>query len=184
METILPAISLHAKGVHINAGEYAEGTINKGVSNKIVHQIINDFGNDNAVKYLDALQRIVAHFLVLTGFSVGVSDLVADSKTRGEVDEAIRQKKSEVMRVMSEVHLGLMENKTGAPNEQVFEENVLGILNKANENAGNRALASLAENNRMTNMVKAGSKGNNLNIAQMTACLGQINVSGRRIQYG
>lgn len=33
-------------------------------------------------------------------------------------------------------------------------------------------------------MVKAGSKGNNLNIAQMMACLGQINVDGKRVAYG
>ena len=33
-------------------------------------------------------------------------------------------------------------------------------------------------------MVNAGSKGNNINIAQMISCLGQQNVDGKRIPYG
>ena len=33
-------------------------------------------------------------------------------------------------------------------------------------------------------MVKSGSKGNDLNIAQMISCLGQQNVNGKRIPYG
>lgn len=87
----------------------------------------------------------MAHFLVLTGFSVGVSDLVADTKTRAAVDEAIAGKKEEVMKLLSEVHLGLMENKTGRSNEEVFEERALGFLNKATELAGNRSLESLTK---------------------------------------
>ena len=36
----------------------------------------------------------------------------------------------------------------------------------------------------MTNMIKSGSKGNAINIAQMVSCLGQQNVDGKRIPYG
>ena len=32
-------------------------------------------------------------------------------------------------------------------------------------------------------MVKAGSKGSELNISQMISCLGQQNVDGKRIPY-
>ena len=33
-------------------------------------------------------------------------------------------------------------------------------------------------------MISSGSKGSNLNIAQMISCLGQQNVDGKRIPYG
>ena len=36
----------------------------------------------------------------------------------------------------------------------------------------------------MINMIKSGSKGNTLNVAQMIACVGQQNVDGKRIAYG
>ena len=51
---------------------------------------------------------------------------------------------------------------------------------------GNRKIGrkSLSKNNRFVTMVNAGSKGNNINIAQMISCLGQQNVDGKRIPYG
>ena len=58
------------------------------------------------------------------------------------------------------------------------------ILNKAINEAGKIGLQSLDSNNRMTNMVSAGSKGKTINIAQMIACLGQQNVDGKRIPNG
>jgi DNA-directed RNA polymerase II subunit RPB1 len=36
----------------------------------------------------------------------------------------------------------------------------------------------------MINMVNAGSKGQIINVSQMIACLGQVNVDGKRIAYG
>lgn len=38
--------------------------------------------------------------------------------------------------------------------------------------------------NRINAMVSAGSKGNNINICQIIACVGQQNVTGKRITYG
>ena len=65
--------------------------------------------------------------------------------------------------------------------EAEFEKRVNNLLNKAISSAGKAGLKSLSEDNRMTNMVKAGSKGKTINVAQMIACLGQQNVDGKRI---
>ena len=43
---------------------------------------------------------------------------------------------------------------------------------------------SLDKDNRFVTMVKAGSKGSDLNISQMIACLGQQLIDGKRIHYG
>ena len=42
----------------------------------------------------------------------------------------------------------------------------------------------LDRDNRFVIMVNAGSKGSDLNIAQMVSALGQQNVDGKRIPYG
>ena len=57
-------------------------------------------------------------------------------------------------------------------------------LDKVIGAAGKTGLKSLAANNRMVNMVKCGSKGADLNIAQMIALLGQQSIEGKRIAYG
>ncbi len=58
------------------------------------------------------------------------------------------------------------------------------VLNKARDEAGASAQRSLSESNNLKAMVTAGSKGTFINISQMTACVGQQNVEGKRIPYG
>jgi DNA-directed RNA polymerase II subunit RPB1 len=57
-------------------------------------------------------------------------------------------------------------------------------LNNARDKAGNYALENLSTWNRLKAMVTAGSKGSNLNISQIMACVGQQNVEGKRIPFG
>jgi DNA-directed RNA polymerase II subunit RPB1 len=57
-------------------------------------------------------------------------------------------------------------------------------LNEARDVAGNYALENLFMWNRLKAMVTAGSKGSNLNISQIMACVGQQNVEGKRIPFG
>ncbi len=45
-------------------------------------------------------------------------------------------------------------------------------------------VASLDENNAFLNMIESGSKGSIINVAQITTCVGQQNVSGKRIEPG
>lgn len=65
-----------------------------------------------------------------------------------------------------------------------FEASVNQTLNAARDVSGNMALADLQSWNRLKAMVYAGSKGSNLNISQIMACVGQQNVEGKRIPFG
>ena len=94
------------------------------------------------------------------------------------------KKKQDVKDLIDQTHIGVFENNTGKSNEEEFETQVNSILNKAQEEAGKIGRKSLSKNNRFVTMVNAGSKGNNINIAQMISCLGQQNVDGKRIPYG
>jgi DNA-directed RNA polymerase II subunit RPB1 len=165
-----------------------DAPIDKGVLNKgthgIIHQVFTDKGPDACSDFLDNLQNLIVLFLVQTGFSVGLSDLIADSTTEAQILDVIREKKEEVAKMARSIHTGEFENKTSRTNRDVFEERVNGVLNTAIADAGNIGLKSLSWDNRMINMVKSGSKGKRLNVSQMVACLGQVNVDGTRIPYG
>ena len=93
-------------------------------------------------------------------------------------------RKKNVKELIDQLHLDVFENNTGKSNEIEFETQVNNILNKAQEEAGKIGRKSLDKDNRFVIMVKAGSKGSNINIAQMISCVGQQNVDGKRIPYG
>ena len=120
----------------------------------------------------------------LSGFSVGISDLIADQVTNNRIAGAILQKKDEVKDLIDQTHIGAFENNTGKSNEEEFETQVNSILNSARDEASKIGRQSLAKDNRFVIMVSSGSKGSQVNIAQMVSCLGQQNVDGKRIPYG
>lgn len=174
--------------VIIREGEIVQGILDKDIFSKpskgVVHTTFKDYGSKDTVRFIDSMQNTVEQFLVYNGFSVGISDLIADEKTRKEMDKVIKQRKSEIENILLQVHLGLFTNTTGKTNQQEFEDKVYTELNKATELSGKIGLASLADENRLIAMVRAGSKGSTINIAQMMACVGQQAPEGRRIPYG
>jgi DNA-directed RNA polymerase II subunit RPB1 len=201
MTTLLPPLNLKTANssydatkdasadiVNIQEGDVIQGTFDKGIfakpSKGIIHTTYNDYGPKDTVQLIDTLQNTVESFLVLNGFSVGISDLIADDNTKKLMDEAIQQRKKEVEDILLQVHLDLFDNNTGKTNQEELEGKVFGTLNKATDDSGKKGQESLAYENRMMAMIRAGSKGGVTNIAQMIACVGQQNVEGKRIPYG
>ncbi len=177
-----------ANYVVIKEGQIQQGILDKDIFSKpskgIVHTIFKDYGSEDTVNFIDSMQNTIEQFLVYNGFSVGISDLVADEATRKEMDKVIKARKSEIENILLQLHLDLFDNNTGKTNQQEFEDKVYTELNKATELSGKIGLGSLAEENRLIAMVRAGSKGSTINIAQMMACVGQQAPEGRRIPYG
>ena len=204
LSQILPPLSLKVKNkqydgekeksetsnniLEIIDGKYIRGQMDKGIlgsgTKGIIHRVCNDFGNMAAAQFVDDLQNIITEYMKQSAFSVGISDLITDSKTNEKIVSIITEKKTDVKNLIDQVKIGVFENNSGKTNEEEFETKINNILSKAQNEAGREALKSLSKDNRFVVMFNAGSKGSEINIQQMTACLGQQNVDGKRIPYG
>ena len=174
--------------VIIKNGMILQGRFDKKIMNAgsrgIIHMIFNDYGFKRAQQFLDDIQNLITRYLVITGFSVGISDLIANKSTNDKITKTIIQKKKDVSKLVQQLHTQSFDKSIDSNISESFEKDVNNILNKAIAEAGKIGLTSLDVNNRMTNMVSAGSKGKSINIAQMIACLGQQNIDGKRIPNG
>ena len=174
--------------IEIKNGEYLRGQLDKGALGKgskgLIQAIFNDFSYKQSADFIDNIQSIVTEYMKLSAYSVGISDLIADTDTNKKIIQAVNSKKKDVDNLIDQLHLGVFENSTGKSNEVEFETRVNGLLNAAAKDAGKIGRTSLSADNRFVIMVNSGSKGKALNIAQMISCLGQQNVDGKRIPYG
>lgn len=174
--------------LEINKGTIKRGHIEKSIlgdtTRGLIHRIYNDYDVDAACDFINNLQDIVTEYMKIHGYSVGISDLIADKETNDKINETINKKKIEVKSLIDETHLGIFDNKTGRSNVDEFETRINNILNKASFEAGKLGRQNLNSTNRFVIIVNAGSKGSDLNISQMISCLGQQNVDGKRIPYG
>lgn len=174
--------------VKIEEGNVSQGIFDKDIFSKpskgVIHTIYKDYGPQETVHFLDCMQNTIEQFLVYNGFSVGISDLIADEKTRKDMDDKIRARKAEVENIILQLHLDLFTNNTGKSNREEFENRVFTSLNKATEESGKIGRGNLSAENRLVSMIRAGSKGSDINIAQMLACVGQQSPEGKRIPLG
>ena len=174
--------------LEIRDGQYLRGQLDKAVlgsgTNGLIHRTCNDFSNMTSSKFIDDLQNIITEYMKVSSYSVGISDLIANAETNDKIAKVIISKKTEVKGLIDQLHIGVFDNKTGKTNDIEFENQVSNILNKSISDAGKIGLESLSKNNRFVTMVTAGSKGTDINISQMTSCLGQQAIDGKRIPYG
>ena len=175
--------------VIINNSKLISGTLDKSVfhniTNGLIPVIYHDYGPIEIKKFLDNTQRLICRWLLTSGFSIGISDLVTDGRTDLELNNKIKEMKASAYKKLEDMRKGDIENNSIFSNEEFLEREIIGILNQTTNEVAKISLAEIDEKtNRMFNMVKSGSKGKETNIAQIMACVGQQNVDGRRIAYG
>ncbi|KXX75608.1 DNA-directed RNA polymerase III subunit RPC1 [Madurella mycetomatis] len=175
---------LVVRNSEVMCGRMDKSTVGGGKKNSVFYVILRDFGPDYAAAAMNRLAKLCARTLSLWGFSIGVGDvwpsgpltehkakLVSDAyKTCDDLIETYRQ--------------GKLEKAPGCNLEQTLENSVSGILSKVRQQAGNYCVDNLSKNNAPLVMARSGSKGSDINVAQMVACVGQQIIGGKRVPDG
>ena len=204
LSTVLPEINLIKKNnsfkeddinkyqniVKIVQGQIQSGVFDKsllgGTEQGVIHIIFNEYGPRAAKEFLDNIMALITNWMLMSGFSVGISDLIINDDAENKIQSIIKQKKDEVSSIVQSIHDGTFQNDSGKSNANEFEVKVNGALNGAISETGVVVAKYQLKNNRMVSMTElgSGSKGTKTNIAQITACVGQQNVDGKRCPYG
>ncbi len=76
------------------------GILNKKIlgtsANGLIHILMNDIGPDGARSFIDQVQRVVNHWLLQRGFSVGIADTIAKQETMQQIAATIIKAKEAV----------------------------------------------------------------------------------------
>ncbi|KAI0242607.1 DNA-directed RNA polymerase II core subunit rpo21 [Massospora cicadina] len=150
----------------------------------LIHTIFNEFGEAPTARFLNGTQTLINYWFLQHSFSIAIGDMIADHETMYKVNQCIDDAKIEVNRCIEEAQCGRLDPLPGMTVRETFESRVNQALNKARDDAGKMAERSLPEYNNIKQMVVSGSKGSFINISQMSACVGQQNVEGKRIPFG
>ena len=203
LSTVLPpTASLHMKTeddaskfvADIHDIRVVDGIIKSGVLSEkafskasvgLVHSTYNTLGPDAVIAMLNSTQKLICDWLVLSGFSVGVADMVIKRDTVDKKNVKIAEAKREVLEMLRKVHAGTFENNSTKNDADMLEEKIGGILGKVATDAYKMCRDGFdIGNNRLLNMIESGSKGKTVNFQQMTACLGPQSIEGRRVIDG
>lgn len=176
------------ENVLVEDGEILHGTIVKAMAgaqnNGLIHVIFREKGHIAARDFFSTVQNMVDFWLLHHGFSVGIGDTIADKTTMSMITNRLREAKEEAALIMREAEQNILTPEPGMKIRETFEHLMKGELNKARDFAGESAQKNLKADNNVKQMVVSGSKGSFINISQMSGCVGQQNVEGKRIAFG
>jgi DNA-directed RNA polymerase II subunit RPB1 len=153
-------------------------------SNGIIHTIYNEKGWEAAVTFFNACQRIVGYWLLHNGFSIGIGDTVPGPKTTASIQAIVAKERQTVEELTAIASRNELEALPGMNIRETFESKVSLALNSARDKAGTSTTDNTKDLNNAIQMARSGSKGSTINIAQMTALVGQQSVEGKRIPFG
>jgi len=183
---ILPPITYYQKSkkpaikdLIIEEGILKQGQIEKSGSVAILHQIFNDYGHKEATRYLNDLQRIVTRYMIRSGFSVGISDLIVPKEIRKKNEEAILQGKKEVIELTKKVHLNILAD-ISEDLDKLYDSKISAINQKTEDKIKDGIMKTLPMTNRINYIVSSGSKGAEINIQQMMCLVGAQTIDGQK----
>ncbi|KAK7468334.1 DNA-directed RNA polymerase II core subunit rpo21 [Stygiomarasmius scandens] len=175
-------------GMLIENGQILFGIVKKdtvGASQGgLIHVVFREKGPEATRDLFTGIQFVVNYWLFHNGFSIGIGDTIADTKTMEFITKTIADRKADVAKVIDDAYHDRLKAAPGMTIRESFESMVERQLNLARDKSGQYAQKSLKEDNNVKQMVVAGSKGSFINISQMSVCVGQQSVEGRRIPFG
>jgi DNA-directed RNA polymerase II subunit RPB1 len=188
---ILPPINIYKNNedeptkdnVLIENGILKQGQVDKSISGKIVHMIFNEYGYKEAERYLNDLQCITTRYMIRSGYSVGISDLVIHPDLKKRFQEEILKGKQQVIDVTKKTHLNILEDVNEGL-DQIYESTVRKITSDIVSGISKKGKNSISKYNRIKFMVDSGSKGSSMNIQQMVFLLGEQSIDNQRVPLG
>lgn len=189
---ILPPISLVMKvsgdnpllkDVIIENGLLKQGQIDKKVSGRILHIIFNDYGHQEATRYMNDLQSITSRYMIRSGYSIGISDLIVNPEIRKRNEETILKGKKEIVELTKKVHLNILED-ISEDLDVIYESKVKAINAKTTDTIKKNTTKQLPLSNRFNYIVTSGSKGDASNIQQIMCVVGQQDIDNGRVPLG
>ena len=172
----------------IDNGEILFGIVDKktvgATQGGLIHVVFREKGPEATRQVFTGIQVIVNYWLFHNGFSIGIGDTIAGPKVMSYITDKIAEKKQKVHEIIEDAYHDRLKAMPGMTIRESFESMVERELNRARDDSGQYAQKNLKEDNNVKQMVTAGSKGSYINISQMSVCVGQQSVEGKRIPFG
>ncbi len=174
--------------VKIRDGKLLYGTIDEkaigSFKGKILDKIARDYGSERAREFLDNITRLAIGAIMIRGFTTGIDDEDIPAEATRQIEEVLREAISKVDGFVDAYRRNELEQMPGRSLEETLEVEVMKVLGRARDEAGQIAGRHLGLENAAVIMARSGARGSMLNLSQMAGCIGQQAVRGERLSRG
>ncbi|GAB2216425.1 hypothetical protein Droror1_Dr00024198 [Drosera rotundifolia] len=166
------------------SGRLGKATLGNGNRNGLYSVLLRDYNAHAAAACMNRLAKLSARWIGNHGFSIGIDDVQPGKQLILRKAETIDKGYKECEDLIKSCKSGRLTALAGFDDLQTLEVSITARLNRIREEAGNECKEALHAGNSPLIMARCGSKGSDINISQMVACVGQQAVGGRRAPDG
>ena len=169
-------------------------------SGQILDRIVKEYGADRAKEFLDRSTDLAIWGIMKTGITTSINDEDIPEEATERIEAHLDNAEREVDKLIRNYEEGFLEALPGRSLEETLEMRIVQVLGEARDSAGVIAEeffnmdsqdeeGNLDEDNmNLINhsvvMARTGARASLLNLAQISACVGQQSVRGGRIERG
>ena len=168
----------------IMSGVIDKNAIGAGNKDSIFFLILRNFGEDEALKAMNRLARLISRYLPSQGFSIGIDDVFPSKALTEKKKELIEKAYADCDKLIAQFKDGTLEAAGAYNTEQFLEKRISSLLTEVRSEAGDSCSKELSKHNAAMIMAVSGSKGTKINVAQMVAVVGQQIINQERVQDG
>ncbi|KIX00695.1 uncharacterized protein Z518_09760 [Rhinocladiella mackenziei CBS 650.93] len=165
-------------------GRMDKSTVGSGKKNSVFYILYRDFGPDAAAQGMNRLSKLCARWLGNQGFTVGISDVTPPDMLVKAKADMIAKVFEECNSFVRDSKAGKLKRKAGLDDAGTLEGEQVRVLSTIRTNIAGVLTSQLSKRNTPMIMAISGSKGSNINVAQMAALLGQQDIEGKRVADG
>jgi len=168
----------------LKCGVIDRSSIGAEQSESLLHRIIKDYGAHVGRRFLNRICQLLKLFMTMRGFTYSFDELELSSPVQSKIDQVIHHAEERIRKLIRDFQEGTLPRLPGQTLIESFEIYVMNELAEARDKAGRTADEYFDVENSGIIMTRTGARGSSLNIGQMTACVGQQSVRGKRIMRG
>lgn len=172
------------KNGQIKCGVIDRRSIGAEQSESLLHRIIKDYGTQVGREFLNKITQMLTLFITMRGFTYSYDELVLSSKAENKIRKTMTKIEKNIEKLIESYRKGTLPRLPGQTLEDSFEIYVMNELATARDESGKIADEDFTLENSGILMTRTGARGSSLNIGQISACVGQQAVRGKRIMRG
>ncbi len=173
--------------LRIIGGQLKSGFMDKAnlgqESGLMLRNFYEKYGPEATQDFLGQVSKLGIAVLSRRGFSIGLGDLDLQRETREEINQIISKAEEEASKLIELYQAGKLEPLPGRTVLETLEVRIMEALNKARNKSGDCSMKQGRDSSALI-LARCGARGNPLNIAQMSAIVGQQALRGKRIERG
>tara|TARA_Y100000310_G_C20701659_1_gene830561 strand:- start:3834 stop:6407 length:2574 start_codon:yes stop_codon:yes gene_type:complete len=174
--------------LQVKEGNLIKGIIDKNTigenNGELIREFYRKYGQDRTIDLLGDIFKVGIKMLLKEGFTTGISDSDISTEAYSKINSVLRKAYSYVDEYITKYEKNKIEILPGKSALETLEIRAMETLNKARNKIGDFVSEYTNKDNSTITMAISGARGNMLNFIQMTSCIGQQALGGKRINKG